>query len=88
MTTNVVCTDGARPGDRTLAIWVGQGYYHFTTYTIGNANVFFNVNYGTALDGAWNYIYFGYERRAASEGHAQGYIVLPGGRILETEYGG
>lgn len=21
-------------GDRTLAIWVGRGYYHFTTYNL------------------------------------------------------
>jgi len=26
-------TDGAKIGDRTLAVWVGDGYLHFTTYT-------------------------------------------------------
>jgi hypothetical protein len=26
-------------GDRALAIWVGAGYYHFTAYTPGNANI-------------------------------------------------
>jgi hypothetical protein len=31
--------------DRTLAIWVGRGYYHCTTYTVGNPNVIQNINY-------------------------------------------
>lgn len=31
--------------DRTLAAWVGRGYYHFCTYTPGNVNVWQNINY-------------------------------------------
>lgn len=49
--------------DRTLAIWVGTGFYHFTTYSNGNNNIMNNVKYGTKLDGVWVYVYFGYERR-------------------------
>lgn len=46
--------DAKKLGDRTLAIWVGRGFYHFTSYTIepaANVNVFNNVNYDTLLDG-------------------------------------
>lgn len=39
LTVNRDYTDASKPGDRTLAIWVGRGYYHFTTYTTGNNNV-------------------------------------------------
>ena len=28
----------ARVGDRTLAVWLGDGFYHFTTYDGGNPN--------------------------------------------------
>jgi len=40
-------------GDRTLANWVGAGYYHFTTYGVApdNVNLWNNVNYDLALDG-------------------------------------
>jgi len=31
--------DAGAVGDRALAIWVGAGYYHFTTSTPGNVNV-------------------------------------------------
>lgn len=41
----------SNPGDRTLAIWVGRGYYHFTAYTKGNNNVISNLNYDDNLDG-------------------------------------
>jgi hypothetical protein len=39
--------DARQLGDRTMAIWVGAGYYHFTTYSIapGNVNVWRNINY-------------------------------------------
>lgn len=51
LTVNRDYTDLSKPGDRTLAIWVGRGYYHFTTYTTGNNNAIQNVNYDTFLDG-------------------------------------
>jgi len=39
--------DARAYGDRTLAIWVGGGYYHFTTYGLAPESVNFwnNVNY-------------------------------------------
>lgn len=47
-------------GDRTLALWQGQGYYHFTTYNInGQPNLVNNINYGD-IEGVWTFIYFSY----------------------------
>lgn len=48
-------------GDRMLAIWQGQGFYHFTTCnTVGNQNnVIQNVNYAD-IEGVWTYIYYSY----------------------------
>jgi hypothetical protein len=49
-------------GNRVLAIWVGKGYYHFTTYDkkANKVNVWQNVNYKDDLEGNWNYIYYSY----------------------------
>lgn len=49
-------------GDRALAIWVGAGYYHFTTYNQANnlPSINQNVDYGDQLEGQWNFIYFSY----------------------------
>jgi len=48
-------------GDRQLAIWQGQGYYHFTTCNAqnGEVNAIQNVNYGD-IEGVWTYIYYSY----------------------------
>jgi hypothetical protein len=43
------------PGDRMLANWQGQGYYHFAT--IGTAQ---NVNYPDDIEGLWTYLYYSY----------------------------
>lgn len=48
-------------GDRTLAIWQGQGYYHFTTYSLPNKNnLVANINYGD-IEGLWTFIYYSYD---------------------------
>jgi hypothetical protein len=52
-------------GDRTLAVWIGNGIIHFTTYTFGlksghTVNSTKNVNYGDDLD-SWFFIYYGYD---------------------------
>ena len=49
-------------GDRTLAIFIGKGFYHFTTYNMNNnaVNNIQNIDYGSALEGVWNFIYFSY----------------------------
>lgn len=39
LSSNRAMKDATNPGDRTLAIWVGRGFYHFTTYTKGENNV-------------------------------------------------
>jgi hypothetical protein len=60
MTTNRNYKDATSAGDRTLAIWVGAGFYLFTTYTTDNVNVYANVDYGMNLDGQWNFVYYCY----------------------------
>lgn len=37
--------DAGYVGDRCLAIWLGPGYYHFTTSTFNNYNAWTNINY-------------------------------------------
>lgn len=44
-------------GDRTLALWFGRGFYHFTTYSGGNANLIKNVNFLPDIEGVWTFIY-------------------------------
>ena len=60
-------------GDRTLAVWIGAGFYHFTTYnTIGNVvNVINNVPYENNLEGVWTYLYYSYKQ---DEMTAKGYL--------------
>lgn len=45
-----------------LAVWVGKGFYHFTTYNkIGNkVSISQNIDYGDNLEGQWNYIYYSF----------------------------
>ncbi|CAD8140693.1 unnamed protein product [Paramecium octaurelia] len=77
--------DAAQQGDRTLAIWVGQPFYHFTTYTPGNNNVVQNIQYGQMLDGQWNYIWYGY-KRFDKTGKVQGHIVFNGEQVRSTQF--
>lgn len=60
MTPNIP-NDNIGPGDRVLAIWQGQGYYHFTTVTQGNNNVVQNLNYPADIEGLWTFIYYTYD---------------------------
>lgn len=80
LTVNKDWNDASKLGDRTLAIWVGAGYYHFTTYNISpaNLNIWKNVNYNQLLDGSWNYIYFCYKRFNENEGKANGFVLFDG----------
>lgn len=66
--------------DRTLALWIGVGYYHFATYTIPFENRAGNIPYGQSFEGYWNYIYYCYKKR---EGHAKGYVFFS--QLGETE---
>jgi hypothetical protein len=61
-TVNKEYSDMKDLGDRTLTIFIGKGFYHFTTYNINNnaVNNIQNVDYGNNLEGAWNFIYFSY----------------------------
>lgn len=44
-------------GDRTLALWLGKGFYHFTTYDGGNVNKVHNINHPADIEGLWTFIY-------------------------------
>lgn len=54
--------DNIRMGDRTLAIWQGQGYYHFTTCNAAtnNPNQIENINFPADIEGLWTYVYYSY----------------------------
>lgn len=47
-----------------MSVFVGRGYYHFSTYdTVRELpNVYANIDYGLELEGYWTFIYFGYKR--------------------------
>ena len=62
--------------DRTLAMWVGVGFYHFTAYGNGNVNNVVNMNYDNLLDGEWNYIHYGYKLINANTGNAVGWVYF------------
>lgn len=51
-------------GDRVLAIWQGQGYYHFTSNNVAanNPNIITNVPYGD-IEGLWTYVYYSHHRK-------------------------
>jgi len=59
LTRNIPHQDAAL-GDRMLANWQGDGYYHFTTNSDGNANWVQNINYPGDIEGLWTYLYFSY----------------------------
>ena len=45
-------------GDRTLAIWLGKGFYHFTTYSHKYANIVHNIDHPVDIEGLWTFIYY------------------------------
>lgn len=56
LTKNKVLGD-AGLGDRTLALWQGAHYYHFTTYDGGNVNAVQNINFAADIEGLWTFIW-------------------------------
>lgn len=53
--------DNIRLGDRLMALWQGQGFYHFATLDkpSGNPNVVANTPYGD-IEGVWTFVYMSY----------------------------
>jgi hypothetical protein len=53
-------------GDRLLAVWQGQGYYHFTTCNSdnGNPNYTANIGYPDDIEGVWSYLYYSHGKAA------------------------
>ena len=51
--------DSVKPGDRTLALWLGPGFYGFRTYNLVNnvPNLAQDIKYDDKLEGEWNFIY-------------------------------
>lgn len=45
-------------GDRTLALWLGKGFYHFTSYHNTNPSAYANINHPEDIEGIWTYIHF------------------------------
>lgn len=72
-------------GDRLLAIWLGKGFYHFTTCDkpSNQPNVIKNVNYPDNLDGVWTYIYYSY---SAEKKKAVAYIKFGDSDIQKVEH--
>jgi hypothetical protein len=66
--------DNAAFGNRVLAIWVGKGYYHFTTYDkkTNKISISQNINYDDYLEGHWNYLYYSFT--AADTPRAVGFV--------------
>lgn len=64
------------PGDRTLVLLKGSGFYHFSTYSCSDQentcekNVVKNIDYAEYLN-YWTYLYFGYSK---SKKEAYGFI--------------
>ena len=74
--------DNVELGNRVLAIWVGKGYYHFTTYNkaLNKVSISQNIDYSDYLEGNWNYIYFSFTTKD-NKPRAVGFILfgdLPG----------
>lgn len=44
-------------GDRTLALWLGWGFYHFTTTNGGDSNAWRNLAHPADIEGVWTFIY-------------------------------
>lgn len=68
--------DMTNNGDRVLAIWVGKGFYHFTTYDqkANQVNIVQNVDYKDQLEGRWNFIYYSYTKQDTPR--AVGFVVF------------
>ncbi|CAK56140.1 unnamed protein product (macronuclear) [Paramecium tetraurelia] len=60
--------DNIRMGDRMLALWQGQGYYHFTAANVLTGN---SKSYSKYIEGLWTYVYYSY---SVEENKAQGFI--------------
>ena len=75
-----------KPGDRTLAVFVGRGFYQFSTYNNEKPIIFDNIAYDLNLDGEWTYIQFGYVRETDKSGKAKGYVYFQNQNIRETKF--
>jgi len=55
--------DDVNMGDRTLAVWIGDGYLHYATYNLNfppNPNLWNNIPYNEKNLERWFWIYYGY----------------------------
>jgi hypothetical protein len=75
--------------DRTLTVWAGPGYLHFTTYNFcqrgcDNFNVVQNIDYSNQL-GSWFFIHYAYDYK---QQRAKGYVRFDNGREQEIVFSG
>jgi hypothetical protein len=77
LSANKEVEDAQKVGDRTLAIFLGKGFYHFTTYNMvgRKPSVFENIPYENHLEGQWSYIYYSYDLDAQT---ATGWVRFAG----------
>ncbi|CAK87360.1 unnamed protein product (macronuclear) [Paramecium tetraurelia] len=80
LTTNRDYRDADAVGDRVLMILFGkgedeksQGIFQFSTYTIGQPNIFSNLQYQMEYESEWVYIYYSYKRISQTQGVAMAY---------------
>ena len=90
LTINENNADVTNLGDRTLAVFIGRGYYHFATYDLitNDVNVNYNIDYETFLDNRWVYVYFGYKETNEKVGTAIGYLIYSDKLVLKTDFPG
>jgi hypothetical protein len=80
LTTNVPHSD-IGPGDRTLAIFQGSTYYHFTGHDGDNPNSYVNIGFDGDIEGVWTYIYYSY---SLAEKKAQAFVKYGTAKTKQT----
>lgn len=77
MTTNKAYGDIDNFGDRTLAAFVGEGSYSFSTYDFetDKKNLYSTIKYDFELEGYWNFIHMSY-KRTATNSRAVAYVYF------------
>jgi hypothetical protein len=80
LTSNLDHQDNSSNGDRVLAIFLGKGFYQFSTYSVNKKSVINgNIGYLNELEGSWNFVYFCYSLESQN---ALGYVKFSSGRIV------
>lgn len=68
-------------GDRSLGLWLGKGFYHFTTYDKAIPNVFNNVNHPDDIEGLWTFVHHAYNLESK---RAVAFIKFGNGKLTKV----